>query len=204
MPSELRDDDLLRQAAQGDEAAFTHIYREHQALLYRFALRMSGSASVAEETVQEVFLAVLRGTGKFKITHGSLASYLFGIARNLVMKRLDRMRRDVPLETAEGEIDAQVSRAHAGNAAHTRTPEVQAEEKEMVRQVREAVLDLQPEFREAVVLIDLQEMSYEEAAQLLACPIGTIRSRLHRGRALLLDKLKAQRTPPQATTPGNG
>jgi len=204
MPSELRDEDLLRRAAQGDEAAFAHVYGAHQARLYRYALRMSGSASVAEETVQEVFLAVLRGTGRFNAAHGSLAAYLFGITRNLVMKRLNRMWRDVALETAEGEIDAQAARSQSGDAAQTRTPAAHAEQKELVEQVREAVLDLPPEFREAIVIIDLQEMTYEKAAQLLGCPIGTIRSRLHRGRALLLDRLKALRMPPEAATPSKG
>jgi len=204
MPSDLRDEDLLRRAAQGDEAAFAHVYGAHQARLYRYALRMSGSASVAEETVQEVFLAVLRGNEKFKAAQGSLGAYLFGITRNLVIKRLNRMWRDVPLETVEAEIDAQTSRPQSGDMVHTRTPAAHAEQKELVQQVREAVLGLPPEFREAIVTIDLEEMTYEEAAQMLGCPIGTIRSRLHRGRALLLKRLTALRMRPEATTPSKG
>jgi len=87
---------------------------------------------------------------------------------------------------------------------HTRTPAAHAEQKELVQQVREAVLGLPPEFREAIVTIDLEEMTYEEAAQMLGCPIGTIRSRLHRGRALLLKRLTALRMRPEATTPSKG
>jgi RNA polymerase sigma-70 factor, ECF subfamily len=82
-------------------------------------------------------------------------------------------------------------------AVSTFTPAHWAEQQERIEQVRTAVLELPPEFREAVALCDLEELSYEEAAQLLRCPIGTIRSRLHRGRALLLVKLEMLRSAPR-------
>jgi RNA polymerase sigma-70 factor (ECF subfamily) len=77
------------------------------------------------------------------------------------------------------------------------TPAHWAEQQERMKQVRAAVHDLPAEFREAVVLCELEERSYEEAAQLAGCPIGTIRSRLHRGRALLLAKLEMLRDVPR-------
>lgn len=187
---------MLRRAARGDEDAFAKIYGPRQASLYRYALRMSGSACVAEEIVQEVFLTVLRDPGKFDSARGPLGAYLFGIARNLVLKRLERAPREVPLET-DGEMNAEVNRAESARVAHLHTPAAWAERQELTEQVREAVLSLPPEFREAVVLCELEELSYEEAARLLKCPIGTIRSRLHRARALLLAKLEMWRSAPR-------
>jgi RNA polymerase sigma-70 factor (ECF subfamily) len=84
------------------------------------------------------------------------------------------------------------------------TPMMIAEKTERMERVREAVLELPTEFREAVVLCELEEMSYEEAARACGCPIGTIRSRLHRGRALLLAKLELLRDAPRRASAGAG
>jgi RNA polymerase sigma-70 factor (ECF subfamily) len=187
-----RDDVLLRYAATGDEEAFMVLYRRHQAALYRFGLRMTGNAWAAEEIVQDVFMTLMREPKKYDVARAPLAAYLFGIARNRVMKHLERVPREVPL-------DEQNQNGSRGGAAvvNAFTPMHWAEQQERVEQVRAAVLDLPAEFREAVVLCELEELSYEEAAQLIGCPIGTIRSRLHRGRALLLAKLEMLRSVPR-------
>jgi RNA polymerase sigma-70 factor (ECF subfamily) len=187
-----RDDVLLRRAAKGDEEAFTLLYRQHQAAMYRFALRMTGSAWAAEEIVQDVFMVLMRDPKKYDATRGTLGGFLYGIARNRVMKHLERRPREVSLEeknedgTGSGIVLQDVF-----------TPANWAESRERRSQVRAAVLELPAEFREAVVLCELEEMSYEEAAQAAGCPIGTIRSRLHRGRALLLAKLEILRDVPR-------
>jgi RNA polymerase sigma factor (sigma-70 family) len=187
-----RDDVLLRRAAKGDEEAFTLLYRRHQAALYRFALRMNGSAWAAEEIVQDVFMTLMREPIKFDTTRGTLGAYLFGIARNRVMKHRERMPREVSLE--EKHVDG----SRRGLVLQdTFTPAAWAEKKERLEQVRAAVLELPAEFRETVVLCELEELSYEEAAQLIGCPVGTIRSRLHRGRTLLLAKLEMLRDVPR-------
>jgi RNA polymerase sigma-70 factor, ECF subfamily len=187
-----RDDVLLRRAAKGDEEAFALLYRQHQAAMYRFALRMTGSAWAAEEIVQDVFMTLMRVPKKYDATRGTLGGFLYGIARNRVMKHLERRPREVSLEeknedgTGSGIVLQDVF-----------TPANWAESRERRSQVRAAVLELPAEFREAVVLCELEEMSYEEAAQAAGCPIGTIRSRLHRGRALLLAKLEMLRGVPR-------
>jgi len=185
------DDVLLGRAAKGDDDAFTSLYRRNQAALFRFALRMTGSAWAAEEIVQDVFMTLMREPKKYDSKRGALPAFLFGIARNRVMKHLERTPRDLPLEPE--------SESRVGPAAlqDSFTPAVWAEQRERVKQVRDAVLDLPPEFREAVVLCELEEMTYEEAAQAVGCPIGTIRSRLHRGKALLLAKLELLRDLPR-------
>jgi RNA polymerase sigma-70 factor (ECF subfamily) len=112
------------------------------------------------------------------------------------MKHLERRPREDSLD----EINAN------GNAwkepQDPLTPMMIAEKSERIEQVRDAVLELPAEFREAVVLCELEEMSYEEAARACGCPVGTIRSRLHRGRALLLAKLELLRDAPRRASAG--
>jgi RNA polymerase sigma-70 factor, ECF subfamily len=187
-----RDDLLLRRAARGDEEAFTLLYRRHQAALYRFALRMTGNTWAAEEIVQDVFMTLMRDPKKYDATRGMLGGFLYGVARNRVMKHLERLPREVSLEERKGDgAGADIVLLDAS------TPATLAEKRERREQVRSAVLDLPPEFREAVVLCELEERSYEEAAQLAGCPVGTIRSRLHRGRALLMARLEMLRGSPR-------
>jgi RNA polymerase sigma-70 factor (ECF subfamily) len=187
-----RDDLLLRRTAKGDEEAFALLYRRHQGGLYRFALRMTGSAWGAEEIVQDVFMTLIRAPKKYDPERGSVGALLFGIARNRVMKHLERVPREVPLEEKNEDGTG------AGIILQDSfTPAMWMEKRERMHHVRAAVMDLPVEFREAVVMCELEEMSYEEAAQMTGCPIGTIRSRLHRGRALLLAKLEMLRDVPR-------
>jgi RNA polymerase sigma-70 factor (ECF subfamily) len=187
-----RDDVLLRRAAKGDEEAFTLLYRRHQAAMYRFALRMTGSTWAAEEILQDVFMTLVRDPKKYDAARGTLGAFLYGVARNRVMKYLERLPREIPLE--EKNEDGSGSGIVLQDAS---TPAIWAERRERMQQVRAAVMDLPAEFREAVILCELEEMSYEEAAQMAGCPIGTIRSRLHRGRALLMAKLEMLRGVPR-------
>jgi len=190
-----RDDVLLRRAAKGDENAFTLLYHRHQASLYRYALRMTGSTWAAEEVVQDVFMTLIRQPKKYDANKGEVGAFLFGITRNRVMKHLDRSPRELSLES---QSDSGVSK----EPADLLTPAFWAERRERVEQVRDAVLSLPAEFREAVVLCELEELSYEEAAKKSCCPIGTIRSRLHRGRALLMARLELLRDIPRRATAG--
>jgi RNA polymerase sigma-70 factor, ECF subfamily len=187
-----RDDVLLRRAAKGDAESFAALYRRHQAALFRFALRMTGNNWAAEEVVQDVFMTLMREPKKYDASRGPVGAFLYGIARNRVMKHLERLPRELPLDEKNGNGGTARDRAVNGF-----TPAHWVEQQERTDRVRAAVLELPAEFREAVVLCELEELSYEEAAQLSGCPIGTIRSRLHRGRALLLAKLEILRDAPR-------
>jgi RNA polymerase sigma-70 factor (ECF subfamily) len=169
---------LLRRSACGDEEAFVALYRRRQAGIYRFALHMSGSAAVAEEVTQEVFIAVIRDGKRFDEVRGTATSYLFGVARNHVLKLLERSRPYIGLDDDSAELPSANGMVLS---ALTRA--------EAIENVRQAVLELPPVYREAVVLCDLEELSYAEAAELLQAPIGTVRSRIARGRAILAQKL---------------
>jgi len=186
---------LLSRAVRGDEQAFLVLYRKHQSSLYRYALRMTGSPWAAEEVVQEVFLLLIRDPGKYRAERGELGAFLFGVTRNRIMKHLERLPK-------EDSLDARAETAAFREPEDPLTPMMIAEKRERIEQVREAVLGLPPEFREAVVLCELEEMSYEEAARACGCPVGTIRSRLYRGRALLLARLELLRGVPRRAGAG--
>src|SRR5258708_8785705 len=103
-PTEINDIDLLQRVLAGDEESFTALYRRRQGSVYRFALQMSGRSSVAEEVTQEVFLAMIREAGRFDPGRGSLMAYLYGIARNHVLRCLERDRFYVSMpEKPEGQ-----------------------------------------------------------------------------------------------------
>src|SRR6202158_3044638 len=176
IPEPERDDVLLRRAAKGDEDAFTLLYRRNQAAMYRFALRMTGSAWAAEEIVQDVFITLMRAPKKYDSSRGTLGGYLYGIARNRIMKHQERLPRELPLKPEVEEGNAPLA-----GLSDEKTPAQWEELKQRREMVRDAVMQLPVEFREAIVLCELEELSYEEAAATLECPIGTIRSRLHRG-----------------------
>src|SRR5687767_3222238 len=96
------DNELLQLIRAGDEEAFANLYRRRHAGIYRFALQMSGSQSLAEDVTQEVFLALIRGSETFDPARGTLNSFLYGIARNQTLRRLRRDRGYVSLESAKG------------------------------------------------------------------------------------------------------
>jgi len=180
------DDDLLLRMRSGDKEAFVALYRRRQAALYRFALHMSGSATVAEDVTQEVFLALIRDECGYDPERGTLSSYLFGIARKLVLRFLERGRSDVKLEE-DGEDGSWPELAVHDDPLDDLT------RREGIEILHRAVTALPRRYREVVVLCDLEEVDYADAALVLSCPIGTVRSRLHRARALLLDKLHQER-----------
>jgi RNA polymerase sigma-70 factor (ECF subfamily) len=172
-----KDADLLRLISTGDERAFAAFYQEHQGGLYRFGLLMSGSKQIAEEVVQEVFLALIREPSRYDPARGSLSSYLYGTARNQVLRSLKREKPYVPLvEESEGEgTDVLLTKDD---------PLTETAGREAIRIVRQAVVALPVHYREVVVLCDFQEMTYAEAARVLDCPIGTVNSRLHRTKSV--------------------
>jgi RNA polymerase sigma-70 factor (ECF subfamily) len=176
------DDELLMRMRSGDEQAFVALYRRRQAAIYRFALHMSGSATVAEDATQEVFLALIREQCGFDPQRGTLSGYLFGIARKLVLRHMERGRPDVALET-------DLESSALPQLMVDDDPLADLIDREGIEALRRSVLALPRRYREVVVLCDLEEVDYGEAALVLGCPIGTVRSRLHRARALLLEKL---------------
>lgn len=184
LKSDLSDSELLRSMLAGDEEALALLYRRRQGAIYRFALQMSGSKTIAEDVTQEVFLFLMREGHVFDPARGSVSAFLMGVARNHVLRRLRVEHLLAPL----------------GDDSDDDTPFLQPSSDlcplddltraETIESVRKAVLSLPSKYREVIVLCELQDISYGETAEILGCAIGTIRSRLHRARALLLEKLR--------------
>ncbi|HXM35986.1 MAG TPA: RNA polymerase sigma factor [Pyrinomonadaceae bacterium] len=177
------DGELLRAMLTGDEEALATLYQRRQGSVYRFALQMSGSPDLAEDVTQEVFMALLRDGTSYDSTRGPLNWFLLGIARNLVRQRLGR-------EQFYASLTDNPNEGPVANELQAGDPLDELTRNETIETVRRAVLSLPPRYREVVVLCELQEMSYAEAASVLDCALGTVRSRLHRGRALLIEKMQ--------------
>jgi RNA polymerase sigma-70 factor (ECF subfamily) len=192
----IHDGVLLRRMMAGDEEAFTLLYRRRQPAIYRFALHMSGNVAVAEDVTQEVFMTLVRDSKRFDPARGTLGGFLFGITRNHLRRRWEQERNSHPLPENADELDALLSSCAAsgnGKRSNRNEPFIVGRDEftslETVSRVRQAIATLPENYREVVVLCELEEMSYEEAASALHCPVGTVRSRLHRARALLAEKL---------------
>lgn len=182
--TDLNDSELLRSMLAGDEEALALLYRRRQGSVYRFALQMSGSKTIAEDVTQEVFLFLMRDGHVFDPARGSVSAFLLGVARNHVLRRLRVEQLLAPLgDDSEDDVPSI-------HASADLCPLEDLTRAETIESVRKAVLSLPPKYREVVVLCELQEISYEETAGILGCAIGTVRSRLHRARALLLAKLR--------------
>ena len=172
----------------GDEDALATLYRRRQGGIYRFALQMSGSPALSEDVTQEVFMILMRNGLHYDAARGSLNAFLFGVARNLVRQRLGREQFYVSMddETENGPV--------AEGFLTGDGPLDELSRGEAIESVRRAVLSLPARYREVIVLCELQELSYADAAGVLDCAIGTVRSRLHRARAMLIEKLRPERT----------
>ena len=188
------DNALLDRVAAGDAAAFSELFRRRQPNVFRFALHMTASTALADDVVQDVFLVVMRDAGRYEAGRATVLAWLFGIARNCVRQRLDRDRRLTPL-------DAGAALEWAPGGQGPAEPLAGLLRAERIEALRRAVQALPLTYREAVVLCDLQEMPYGDAAEVIGCPVGTVRSRLHRARAMLAERIAASQASPAAPAP---
>ena len=203
---EPRDIELMRRLSAGDEGAFLEFYRRHQGGVYRYAVHMTGRPEAAADVVQETFLTLIRQAGKFDEEKGAPGAFLYGIARNHVRKLHEKESRYVALgdEMNDGSIVHGSGVNHNGNGnflakpGNSETVLDGLERAEVIQRLRDAVLTLPEHYREPITLCDLEGRSYEEASTLLACPVGTVRSRLNRARSILLEKLRPNRVGTKA------
>lgn len=174
---------LIHAAFRGDDAAFVELYRRREPDVFRFAYAMSQSQALAQDVTQDVFLDLLQHPGGFDAAKGSVRAWLLGCARHAVIDRLRSERRWV------GEAPDEPSAPCCGEQTVLET--------QQSAWLQAAIRTLPAEYREALVLCELEELSYAESAAIIGCPIGTVRSRLYRARALLAAQL-AQTEPDEA------
>ena len=182
--SEPTDPELLERIAAGDREALAIVFRRHHRTVYRFSRQMLGSIEAAEDVTQDVFVALTKSAGRFSPEVASLSTYLYGIARNLVLQRYkkSRTRMEVNIDDVAGEHEAAFATSNDPTDAISRA--------QAMRQLRQAILRLPVRYREVVVLCELNGLSYEEAATIAGCPIGTVRSRLSRARQMLIARCR--------------
>ena len=174
------DEDLYSRMKRGDQRAIEQLYERREPGLFRYALHMSGDRTIAEEATHEAFLALIQPGSRFDPVRGSLEAYMYGTVRNVIraMRRTQSVGPESDPATQHDMLGALI-----GN--------------EQTMALRAALRDLPTAYRDAVVLCDLEEWSYEDAARMMDCPIGTIRSRLHRARLMLAEKLRPLRVSSQ-------
>jgi RNA polymerase sigma-70 factor (ECF subfamily) len=192
------DPDLLRLALAGNESAFVVLYDRLKGGIFRYVFYMTNSRSAAEDVTQEVFISLLREGSKYRSSLGDVGAFTFGIARNLVRRaeRRERPYQPLPHDRAlETFSETLVSQAETLPGQMIRN--------QLVERVQTAIASLPDHYRQPVVLCDLCELSYADAASRLHCAVGTIRSRLNRAHGLLAQKLKPLRDPePEIGTAG--
>jgi len=188
MPAELserlsaNDAALAARVACGDPAALAPLYQRHRGSVYRFALLWSGSAAAAADVTQDVFLHLLGHAEDYDAARGPLQPWLLGITRNFVHKRSGIDARYVANDEDVEEPDA--PRFEGG-------PEAAMDTQRDLARLRAAIAALPPHFRDVLVLVELAERSYAEAAAICGCELNTVRSRLFRARALIARWLSA-------------
>jgi RNA polymerase sigma-70 factor (ECF subfamily) len=209
---------LVARLKRGDVAAARELYERHGSALLRFGMAMSNCRQTAEDLVHDTFLELLRQPSRFDPTRGSVQGYLFGIARH----RLSRLARASLREADAGgsgplgienagavgrdgdswapvEGSGPVGRDGASGASLVHAADEDTGEAldraRNVELVRAAVFDLPRVHREVIALCDLEELPYASVASILGCPIGTVRSRLSRARALLATRLDVPDEP---------
>ncbi len=179
--------DLVQRHRYGDPQAFEEVYREYSGLVFNLALRMSGRAGQAEDLTQEVFLRIHRYLGRFN-GRSSLKTWVYRVTLNHCRSRLGRKKyflKPLAEETDDGSgVELRETR---------RDPEQRAMASDVARQIAEALPKVKAVFREALILRDLEELTYEEISQVLGVRMGTVRSRIARGRDQLRRAIGRQR-----------
>jgi RNA polymerase sigma-70 factor (ECF subfamily) len=179
--TQVTDEELYRRAKDGDRRAFETLYdRRHQGL-YRYALHMSGNHAIAEEATHDAFLSLIQPASRFDPRFGTVEAYLYGAVRNISRRMRPTLALEQPEEpVAAGDLLSELIGDEEASALHV------------------AVRELPEAYRDAVILCDLEERTYEEAARIMRCPVGTVRSRLSRARGILAGRLAGMRTRAEA------
>jgi len=172
-------EELMARMAAGDREAFTLLYRRYRPDVYRFAAHYCGSPAQAEDVVQDVFVAVIQHASRYRPERSAVLPWLFGIARNYARRRRsERPMLPLPVDDAVSALQSVEIDPLAGITRDRQSVEL-----------HRALRELPGRYREVIVLCDLHDLTYLDAATVLGCAVGTVRSRLHRARALLAHRL---------------
>jgi RNA polymerase sigma-70 factor (ECF subfamily) len=179
---------LIEAARQGDLDSFNRLVLAYQDLVFNQAYRLMGEPTAAEDATQEAFISAFRNLRSYR--GGSFRAWLLRIATNACYDELRRRKRrpTTPLEPLDSDDDEVETPRWLSDPSET--PEESAERKELDRALQHCLDELPPDFREVVVLVDVQGLDYSEAGAAMGSPVGTVKSRLARARLRLRDCLQ--------------
>lgn len=177
------DEQLIKEAVGGDAEAFSEIYFALRDPVFRFAYRMLGEAAVAEEVAHDVFVFFIENPQKYRAERGSLLSFLCGVTRNRIMHHFRKTKTRLEISSEEIEYIAEPK------------DEIEADplsvllEAELSAKVETAIAKLSPLLREVILLREMQELSYQEIAEITGAEISAVKVRLHRARKILANEI---------------
>jgi RNA polymerase sigma-70 factor (ECF subfamily) len=188
-------EDLIQRIVAGERDAFAELYRRYRPDIFRFAAHFCGSAGQAEDIVQDVFLAVLQHASRYRAERSTVLPWLLGIARNHARRRrAERPMLPLPIDDTRAGQELAVESDPVMDLSRDRQTIL----------LRRALGELPARYREAIILCDFHELTYLEAATALGCAVGTVRSRLHRARAMLARRLSDVEQPFASRLPAPG
>jgi RNA polymerase sigma-70 factor (ECF subfamily) len=189
-------DALIERCLRGDQVAWDQIVRQHWRKVFNLAYKFVGRHDEAEDLTQDIFLKIFKALHTFD-RRANFQTWLISISRNLCIDHYRSVRKE--RETMNRDVDP----ADLTPVATTRSPYAALEQRDRVELLREALGRLAPTLRTAVMLRDIQELSYQEIATQLRLPEGTVKSRINRGRAELARQIQKLREQ-QDAVPGTG
>jgi RNA polymerase sigma-70 factor (ECF subfamily) len=186
LPDEI-EEKLIERLIARDERAFTELMRVYERRVFALVLRMIGNRAEAEELALDVFVQVFKAIGNFR-GDSKLSTWIYRIAINLCKNRVKYLK--VRHADEQDDLDGVAERvplgqARGANVAQVERPDEALAGKQVERIVQECIMELEPSFRECLVLRDVEELSYEEIEQITGLPAGTVKSRIHRARGQL-------------------
>ena len=189
-------DALIQRCLGGDQVAWEDIVRQHRRKVFNIAYKFTGRHDEAEDLTQDIFLKIFKALHTFD-RRANFQTWLISISRNLCIDHYRSVRKE--RETMAREVDA----ADLMPVSRERGPHAELEQLDLRQLIRQALAELPPALKEAVVLRDLQEFSYQEIADKLGLPEGTVKSRINRGRLELARQLRRLQSRGPATQPAS-
>ena len=184
---------LVERCRASDESAFNEIVSRYKSKVYSYVYRMTGSSDDAEDLTQEVFIRMYTSIDSFR-SQSSLSTWLFRIASNLCVDRFRRSKTRTPAYSLDEPILGKESETGHEVPDSTYEPQRLLENTEMAEQIQLCLAQLPEKLRAAVILHDVEGLPYEEIAQIVGCPLGTVKSRLFNARMQLREKLSGYLT----------
>jgi len=189
------DAEIIEQARRGDPLAWEKLVVRYSKRIYNLCYRFVERTDQAEDLTQDIFVKVFRNLNNYRAETGSFATWLMSVSRNLLIDHYRQSKDERATISASASDEEEQPGLLENLAADAPTPEAEMDRLEKVATLRKCLNRLSPELREAVILRDLEELSYQEISTVLGIPDGTVKSRINRGRVELaryLQKFKAR------------